>query len=47
MDMLGLRLACYNTDNTGVRNEIVDIADKLRRKSVLTDEQYKKLMLVL
>ena len=47
MDMLGLQLASYNAGNTGVRNEIIDIADELRRQSVLTDEQYKKLMLVL
>ena len=47
VDKLGLRLTSYNTGNTGVRNEIVDIADELRRQGVLTDEQYKKLMLVL
>ena len=47
VDMLDLRLASYNAGNTGVRNEIVDIADKLRRQSVLTDEQYKKFMSVL
>ena len=47
VDILDLRLASYNAGNTGVRNKIVDIADELRRQSVLTDEQYKKLMLVL
>ena len=47
VDMLDLRLSSYYAGNTGVKNEIVDIADELRRQSVLTDERYKKLMLLL
>ena len=32
VDMIGLRLASYNTGNIGFRNEIIDITDELRMK---------------
>ena len=47
VDMLSLRLASYKAGNTGLRNEIVDICDELKRQNVLTDERYKNLMLTL
>jgi hypothetical protein len=43
--MLQLRVASFKAGNTGVRNEIVDISDELRRQKVLNGEEYKKLML--
>ena len=47
VDMLSLRLASYKAGNTGLRNEIVDICDELKRQNILTDERYKNLMLTL
>jgi hypothetical protein len=47
VEMLSLRLASYKAGNTGVRNEVVDISDELKRQGVLNDEAYKKLMLQL
>ena len=47
VDMLSLRLASYKAGNTGLRNEIVDICDELKRQNVLTDERYKNLILTL
>ena len=47
VNMLSLRIASYKAGNTGVRNEIVDICDELKRKGALTVEQYKNLMLTL
>ena len=47
VEMLSLRLASYNIGNTGVRNEIVDISDELKRQGVVSTEYYKKLMLQL
>lgn len=44
VDMLALRMASYDAGNTGVRNEIIDIADELLRMAVLSREEYKKLM---
>jgi hypothetical protein len=45
VEMLDLRCASYRAGNTGVRNEIIDISDELRRQGVLNDDAYKKLML--
>jgi hypothetical protein len=45
VEMLQLRVASFKAGNTGVRNEIVDISDELRRQKVLNGEEYKKLML--
>ena len=47
VDMLSQRLASYKAGNMGLRNEIVDICDELKRQNVLTDKQYKNLMLTL
>jgi hypothetical protein len=47
VEMLDLRCASYRAGNTGVRNEIIDISDELRRQGVLNDDAYKKLMLQL
>lgn len=47
VEMLTLRVASYKAGNTGVRNEIVDIADELRRQSIIDTASYKKLMLQL
>ena len=41
VDMLSLRLASYKAGNTGLKNEIVDNCDELKRQNVLTDERYK------
>ena len=46
-DMLSLRFAGYKAGNTGVRNEIVDLSDELLRQSVMSNDSYKKLMLLL
>jgi histidine ammonia-lyase len=45
VEMLSLRVASYQAGNTGVRNEIVDLADELRRQGIIPDESYKTLML--
>jgi len=45
VEMLSLRVASYQAGNTGVRNEIVDLADELRRQGLMPDESYKTLML--
>ena len=46
-DMLSLRFASYKAGNTGVRNEIVDLSDELLRRGVMSNDSYKKLMLLL
>lgn len=45
VEMLTLRVNSYNAGNTGVKNEIIDIADELVRQAVIDKEYYKKLML--
>jgi hypothetical protein len=47
VELLGLRVASYKAGNTGVRNEIVDLSDELKRQGVLDDNMYKKLMLLI
>ena len=47
VEMLTLRVASYKAGNTGVRNEIVDISDELRRQGIIDNASYKKLMLQL
>ena len=46
-EMLQLQVLSYKAGNTRARNEIVDIADELRRQKVKKSEQYKTLMFVL
>ena len=46
-DMLSLRFASYKAGNTGVRNEIVDLSDELLRRGVMSNDSYKKIMLLL
>jgi len=40
-------MASFEAGNTGVRNEIVSICDKLLRQKILSGDAYKKLMLSL
>lgn len=47
IDMLDLRFASYNAGNSGVRNEIIELAEELLRQGVIDKEAYKKLMLPL
>jgi len=47
VDMLAIRFASYKAGNSGVRNEIIDLADELLRQGVIDREAYKKLMLPL
>ena len=45
LDRLDILLASEAAGNTGVRNEIVSICDKLLRQKVLSSNHYNKLML--
>jgi len=45
--MLAIRFASYKAGNSGVRNEIIDLADELLRQGVINREEYKNLMLPL
>lgn len=47
IEMLALRVAGYKAGNTGLRNEIIDISDELKRQGVVSNDEYKKLMLQL
>jgi len=47
IERLDLLLASKQAGNTGVRNELVSICDKLLRQDVIDKETYKKLMLTL
>jgi len=42
--MLNLRLAAYQAGNTGLRNEVITIADELLRQNVIKAIDYKKMM---
>jgi len=43
LSMLNLRLASYKAGNHALRNEIIDIADELRRQKRINDNQYKSI----
>ena len=45
VEMLSLRIASLQAGNTGVRNEIVEICEELKRQGVIDNDQYKNLML--
>jgi len=47
VNMLSLRVASYKAGNTGVKNEIIDLADELLRQGVIDKEYYKTLMLLI
>ena len=47
VNMLSLRVASYKAGNTGVKNEIIDLADDLLRQGVIDKEYYKTLMLLI
>ena len=44
---LDLLMASKAAGNTGVRNEIISICDELKRQGVITNDRYKKIMLLL
>src|SRR5688572_29701277 len=43
--MLALRIASFQAGNTGVRNEIIEICEELKRQGVIDTDSYKNLML--
>ena len=45
VEMLSLRIASFQAGNTGVRNEIVEICEELKRQGVIDTDSYKNLML--
>jgi hypothetical protein len=47
VEMLALRMASFGAGNTGLRNEIVGISDELLRQNMITDLEYKNLMIQL
>src|SRR5688572_22321109 len=47
VEMLSLRIASFRAGNTGVRNEIVEICEELKRQGVIDADSYKNLMLQL
>ena len=47
VNRLDLLMSSKAAGNTGLRNEIIDICDELKRRNMIEDNQYKQLMLTL